>query len=441
MKNFWLIFVILLLGFFVRVAFTAHSLKISGDLLAQAEWGRKFWELGPKNFYSSRYYLLTPPTYPPLSNLIYAGAFWANENRIVLAKINNIAGVIPTSFLIFLDKTDPDIPYLFNYGYFLILKLPVILADLAISLFIYRVVLEITKNRNKAWLGFLLYLFNPITIFLSGVWGQTESLVALPAILSFYFTYRRKFYLSFPLFFISLYLKPTWILLTPLYLFSLYVYKPKGIILGLSVAILIYLSSTWVFSGKEIFPFTARMISSNISPFAKGVSRFSVTAFNVYSVFFGVEKDTSTSVSTIASLIPYIFLNYISFRRLVKGGRKDLTNLLGSIFIVGMGSFLFMTSMLERYFFPALIPMIILAAMNIRRFWSVILVQVILFINLYWSFYRRSDVFLNNLFLSNNLLLIRALSFVNVAAFIYLISKPPRSVLQLNNRGLPLKRG
>lgn len=422
-KNFWFILAFLLLGFFVRVIFTAHSLKISGDLLAQAEWGRKFWELGPRNFYSSRYYLLTPPTYPPLSNLIYAGAFWLNENRIVLAKINNIAGVIPTSFLIFLDKTDPDIPYLFNYGYFLILKLPIILADLAISIFIYKIVFEITRNKNKAWFGFLLYLFNPITIFLSGIWGQTESLVALPAILSFYLAYKRKFYLSAPLFFISLYLKPTWILLAPLYFFSIYFYKPKRIIFGSLIVFLIYLSSTWVVSGKEIFPFTARMISSNISPFAKGVSRFSVTAFNVYSVFFGVEKDTTTSVSTIVSLIPYIFLNYISFRRLVKGGRKNLTNLLGSIFIVGMGSFLFMTSMLERYFFPALIPMIVLVAINIRRFWPAIVVQAILFINLYWSFYRRSDVFLNSLFLSNNLFLIRALSFVNVAAFVLITRK------------------
>ena len=74
------------------------------------------------------------------------------------------------------------------------IKLPIILADLALAMTLRDFVFGETGNKEAARKAMILYLFNPMTIILSGIWGMFDSipvfLVLLSTILLFNKQYR-----------------------------------------------------------------------------------------------------------------------------------------------------------------------------------------------------------------------------------------------------------
>jgi len=65
-----------------------------------------------------------------------------------------------------------------------LIKLPVILADLAVGVVVYRFILNRTKNLTSARRGLSLWLFNPLVIYVSSIYGMFDSLPALFMLLS-----------------------------------------------------------------------------------------------------------------------------------------------------------------------------------------------------------------------------------------------------------------
>ena len=132
-----------------------------------------------------------PPNYPPIISLIYAYSYWLYDHKYVLAQIHNIVKFYPSEF----------IDYFYKNGYYLTLKLPSIIADLAIGIFIYRIILSITNSYKRSLFALSIYLFNPVSILLSSIWGQTDSLIAIIALLSFYLLAKKHFAASVILYF------------------------------------------------------------------------------------------------------------------------------------------------------------------------------------------------------------------------------------------------
>ena len=417
----------LLLGFLVRAFLTRYGNR--GDLAVFAEWGQKFWELGANNFYLSEDWYYTFPTYPPLSSLMYAGLYWLFEHNYVLAQIHNVVKIIPADFIIYFNKIVAHSPFQYREGYFFLLKLPSILADLGISVVIYKLILNLTKVRKRAFIGFLVYLFNPVTIFLSSVWGQSESLVSFFGLLSFILLYYKKTWVSIPLFFVSLYLKPTWVVFIPLYLFLLYLYRPKlsHIVWGSGLALGLFLLTTFPFSEANVFSFTKETVLHNILPSAKGTARASISAFNFHTIFMKIDRSLATErflripATTLGTLL-YVFFNLFSFNYL-RTRKKLLFPTIVSLFVIGFGSFLFLTNMLERYFFAAFAPMIVIMFVSVETLVYVALMNLVVFANLIWAFYRRWFDEIDVPFTSNNFLLIRVLSTINVLSFFVLIKR------------------
>ncbi len=56
-----------------------------------------------------------------------------------------------------------------------LMKLPSILADLAIGWLIYRLILDLGASKRRALVGAAIFVFNPITWFDSIVWGQVDA--------------------------------------------------------------------------------------------------------------------------------------------------------------------------------------------------------------------------------------------------------------------------
>jgi hypothetical protein len=79
--------------------------------------------------------------------------------------------------------------------------------------------------------------------------------------------------------------------------------------------------------------------------------------------------------------------------------------------------------MLERYFFASFVPMIILMFTNPRVLvWGVI-INLVVFVNLLHSFFRRSWGALADAFEASNFLLVRIFSLINLALYTLLTKK------------------
>lgn len=424
-KNNLLIIVLLLLGFLIRVFFVDKI--VVGDLMNYAEWGQKLVEKGPQNYYFSEGWYYSVPVYPPVSIWSFAGAFWFNEHRYILAQLHNLIKFPPSIFII----------YFYKWGYIFLLKLFPILCDLGLSFLIYKLIFSLTKNFKKSIIGMLIYLFNPITIFLSGYWGQTDSVVGLLALMAFIFAVNKNVAISLPIMFLSLYYKPSWSVLIPFYLFVTYVVKPKisKFILGGVISLLLFIVTTAPFADKNVFTYGWELFTKRY-PLPIGITgKASISAFNFQTIFFKLDIDYSDMKllllqSKTWGLIGYLVVNVLAFINFKK--QKDkLIGMLSGIFIIGFGSYLFMATMLERYFFPAFVPLIILAFSHPKIIWQFISINIILIANIIYSFYRRGSDEIYHFFIDHNFLLIKLLSIIIVGLYIDIVNKLQSAKIRL----------
>jgi len=166
-----------------------------------------------------------------------------------------------------------------------------------------------------------------------------------------------------------------------------------------------------------------------MSPSSKGLSRASNSAFNFFTLFFEIDKTYGSQqilglkLDTLG-LIFFLLINVFAIYFYIKKNKSnDLTKLSFILFFISQATFLFMTGMLERYFFPAFIASIILMFLNFKDFGIYMIIQnLIWFLNLFYSFYQRQIGWVKLLFESNSLMLIRILSLISLIN-LFLITK------------------
>ncbi len=428
-KKRFLFFLVILIGFLLRIYLTRFG--NFGDVNAFAEWGKRFWELNPKDFYFDKNWYYTFPTYPPISMFMLGFLYWVYDKRYILAEIHNATKLVPSAFILYFNTPVPKDPFLNTFGYYLLLKLPAIIADIFLSILIYNIVLTLTRNKKKAIFSFLFYILSPVSLFISGVWGQTESLVSLFGLVSFLLLLNRRFSISLLSMFLSLYLKPTWVVFLPLYLAIIFYNRREltKIFIGILICLGMFFISTFPFSGKDIWGFSKKVVYENFSPEAKGDTKTSTSLFNFYSIFLPIDKVLSSDkiFKTISfndlSLIFYVLINLIALNILRKEKEISLATLVKLIFIVGFGTPLFLVGMLERYLFIGFLPMIILGFMTPKTLKYVAVINTIFFLNLIWSYFRRSSSEVDLLFTGNNFLLIRLFSLINTLFYLFWLKK------------------
>ena len=76
------------------------------------------------------------------------------------------------------------------------IKLPVILADIAAALVLYRIMRELEFDEDKCLIASAIWLFNPITYFVTSFWGMFDSTAVLFQLLAVYVLLRRRIILS-----------------------------------------------------------------------------------------------------------------------------------------------------------------------------------------------------------------------------------------------------
>lgn len=416
-KSCFFIGLILLAGFVLRILLV-HRVMV-GDLLAYLEWGEKIWQWGTKTYFFGQHpWYYSPPNYPPLAALLFGGINWLWQHKYWTAQLHNITRFPPSVFIV----------YFYQYGEVLLYKLLPILADLGLGLVVYQLVKKFTSNNLRALAALAFFVLNPITIFISGAWGQTDSLIAFFGLLAFVVLAKKKIIFSMLLFFISMYLKPSWGIIAPFYLWCLYLAKPnlKSFLIGCFLVLTAVFVISVPFAEKGVLAFTKRMwVDKYIIP-VKSVGKASVSAFNFHTIFFRVDRDFFNAKylglikADSLGLLAFIALNYFAFG-FVKKTRNFLWGETVGLFVIGVGSFLFMSNMLERYFFPGFASLAVIMFTEFKTFLYGIGMNLIFAANLLWSFYRRGSDEIDHPFTNNNFLLIRVLSFAIVGFFIKIV--------------------
>ncbi len=416
--KFLLFISIFLASFLLRICFVPTFIEESGDLQLYSDWGEKFWEYGREFYYVKDWYY-APPNYPPIISLLYGASYWMYEHKYVLPQIHNSTKLIPSVFIV----------YFYEHGYILMLKIWGILGDIGVGLLVFYFVKKITKKDSFGITASAFYLFNPITIFLSGVWGQTDSLVLLFGLLSFVSLIKGRAALSLPLLFVSLYLKPNFVMFLPLYVMAFLLTKQgkKQIIAGIVASLALIIIVSLPFSQKGLLDYTRLLVFERVVPTASAAHKASVSAFNFHTIVGKIDATADSNMylfmpANIFGWLTYIFFNFISFLR-IKKEKVSLESTLMSFFVIGFASFLFLTNMLERYFFAGFVSLMILFFTNYRRLGYFVVLNIVLLANIIYAFFRRNVGEIADLFSESNFLVIRILSLTTVIFYFIFIKE------------------
>lgn len=430
-KNFTPILLTIFIGLFVRLLVSNWFGHV--DLLSIAYWGEWMSRFGTGNFYSNEVWVYSWPTQLPIANLLYGFTFevyqFLNWLFAHIAWIIGTYRLVPTLFLWWFDFVKWFGGDLYgetglHSGHILTIKLLAIFADIAISLIIY--LLARKYFQKKAYFFSAAYLFSPFSFYLSALWGQYDQIGFLLVIIAFLVFFQKKIQFLAPfLYFLSINIKPTYLIFLPVFillLFKKYVHKIQ-ISIGMVMVILCFIYSTALFTDKNSIDFLQNDLVGKV--FFKAEFKVSVTAFNLWYALVGVK---ALNHNVMFLLLPakiwgytiFLYLNCIAILFLRK---FTLERLVTVLYIISSGSFLFLTNMLERYHFAGVVSLLMLCVFkqNLFKYWLVI--SAIFWINLYNNWWQ-PEIFtpFQSLLLWNDHLLPRVLSIVNVLIFVRVLA-------------------
>jgi len=385
----YLLFLIILFALFFR--FFLSSKTFHQDLLSQAGWGEYIYHAGSKGFYSHSVWTFSWPNHPPLTSLYYGYCYklyrqlslrlhqsvlFLNKRGLNWDSYNQFVGS-------FGQILSPESPY--PRGYLLTLKIFPIIFDTLLALLIF----FLARNScNRPLLYVFTYLISPFSWYISSLWGQSDQISAFLTMLSFLILLKYPIF-SIILFYLGVSIKPTSIFLLPLFLFILFKNRIglNKILLGGFICLIINYFIFRAFTDTNLYNFTFNILLPRLFD---RPPRLTTNAYNFWHIF-ALDKGLSDQTkflfipANIWSGIFYMIINILAFR-IVKV--KNNKSIMAAIFIVGFGSWLFLTNMLDRYSFIGIISGLILSIYHpkIIRYWLIL--SIIYWLNLFrgWWF-------------------------------------------------------
>lgn len=399
------------------------------DLISNAAWGQWIYENGTKGFYYNSNWIYAWPTQLPIINLLNEFNYWLYIQLLELFRYAS-SYIVPHlapghmlwyfKFVIWFDQAKfPESPV--SLGYLVTAKLLPIIADLLIAIVLYLLALKQQHSQNKALIWPIIYLFSPFSWYISALWGQVDQLSFFLFLISILALFYKKLFLSVLLIAISIGIKPTTAVFIPYYLFLIYKQKVNLLNLGSSLLIIsaFFIYTTLLFSDKNLLVFIYQDLIPKIV--FKSEFRVSTNSFNFWHIIIGNKALNDSSIflllpAKIWGYIVYVLLNVLAFK-LYKPNK--LSNIFSGLFIIGIGSWLFMTNMLERYYFIGIVSLLCLTIYQPKliKYW--LIASLFFWINLYhgWWFPEHFN-FLRLFLISNNGVWGRVIAFMNVSIFI-----------------------
>lgn len=361
------LYIVAILAFILRMAFSIIFVGHSTDISCFSAWADAMATYGPAGFYSSGMFADYPPGY------MYV--LW-------------VIGAIRQAF---------SIPYQ-SALFVLLLKLPAIIADIFSAYIVYYLALSKDIAKQRAVMLFSVVALHPVFAFLSGGWGQIDSLLTLAFLGFIYLFVNDKKILAGIVYGLAILIKPQALMAGPLFAVIYFTgitkqnVKERLIKTALAVfaacAVILILALPFN-HGENLLWLKDKYFSTATSyPYA------SVEAFNLFAFLGGnwepIENTVLGIPYSILGIVFIIFSVAASCVLYVKAQQREktaslylsLSLLLASLFVLG-------PYMHERYIFPALLPMLIAAIYyNDRRLlFSFLGFSVTLFLNSLSAFY------------------------------------------------------
>ncbi len=321
----------------LRLVIIAFPVAFWVDMDTFMAWSRRMVEVGPGAFYAPDYFCDYPPGY------LY------------------LLGMLGWLYHLF-DPTWAHYGHGFGLGN--VLKLPGILADIASSYLIF-VMLRGRVTIRSAYHGALAYAFNPLVLFVSGIWGQIDSLLTLVMLGVTFLLLQNRFLTAAAMAVGGVMLKPQGIFLAPFFVLSQWFRRPwwmwpAATALGVLVVWLV----TVPFHPGLVDPFV--FLYQKMSATAGTYTSSTINAFNIWAPtsldngvlmwgdqytdarrIFGIPHHT-LGLAFVAILSAW--MGVFMYRK--RNGGVGPLFLAAAILLLGF--FLFPTRMHERYIFPAI---------------------------------------------------------------------------------------
>ncbi|MBP9817928.1 hypothetical protein KBC75_04240 [Candidatus Shapirobacteria bacterium] len=352
------------------------------DVGNHLDWGNRFWLYEAPSFYTASTWSVSAPNQP--FNTIYLFAIIAGLKNILFSItlfLNKNISIFPSSLVWILET---------NLHVWLV-KLPSILSDIGLSWLIYQIV---SRYQPKlALIASSLFLFNPVVIYNSTFWGQTDSLINFFSLFGLWLAYNKKYFWGAFFFFLSFTFKMSLLIYLPLYLILLFKQKPNIISLLTNhlIVLAIFFVLTLPFSiGKNILNWPISLYLHTV--LGSQGNMLSGNAYNLWFLPYGadiVRQSTPTQIITgsllfLGFLIPLVIKYYFS--------KNTLNNLILVCFLTSFASFLFLTNMHERYLYPIfpLLPLLYSFNQHIFSIPKIITLSLLHWLNLYQLWYYPS---------------------------------------------------
>lgn len=354
------------------------------DLGNHLDWGIKFWEIGPKNFYENLFWRVSWANQPP--GTIYIFAVMAKVYQIIFSIAWWLNLKIPAFPSIL-------IPFLEGKLHIALVKMPAILADFGMGFLIYKFLKEF-RNERMGKIGALIFLFNPVIWYNSAVWGQTDAIINFFGLWSIYLFSRKKPLWATFVFLFSLYFKGSLLIFLPIILILLWQSKEdwwkKVLVVLVTPPVLAYLSFPFV-KWMSPIPWMYHLYRDRV--FGHQGNMLSANAFNLWAVIFGIDFSLNDQGK-------FLYLTFKNWGQLLFGGsvllpllalwRQKKFNLVMTswvLFLVSLFSFLFLTNMHERYLYPAIpyLTLLVFLLPSWKFFYGFF--SALFFLNLYHLWY------------------------------------------------------
>jgi Gpi18-like mannosyltransferase len=308
---------VLLVLLIVKILIAPHfSYKV--DVGSYSAWALKLAAEGPARFYAPGYFADYPPGYMYvlwavglLSRLLRAG--WQSEWFVAL------------------------------------LKLPALLADLAVARLIFA---RLRPGRKRvAWLAALAFALNPALLLNSTIWGQTDSVLALLSLLAFMALGDRRFELAWSLAALAVLTKPQALLLVPLFVLWPWGWWKSGRPLS---ALLAIFATVYVvadpFRGERPWSWLVELYTGTTGYYAET----SVNAMNLPALLFGMRgNDAEKYLGLTTQSWGFAIGLVVGLLFLVPYLRRRTRSLhAGLIAAATLVAFMCLTRMHERYLYP-----------------------------------------------------------------------------------------
>lgn len=277
-----------------------------------------------------------------------------------------------------------------NQDFYLILKIPSIIAELFLAFFIYKQIAK--KSLSWATIAASMVLFNPAFIFNSSIWGQIDGLLSLTMLLAVYLLTQHKLVFSSVFLGLSFLIKPQTVALAPVFL--LFLVKNLSIRnilkLCLPFMLVVFVLSLPFFTNQHLLGLL-RLFFQMTSDYPYT----SLFAYNLWGVVGFWIPDSQLWLN-----IPYQAWGYLIYALfwLTTGYfyfKRKLS--LYALSALGTLSFFFLpTRVHERYLYPAIVFLIMLSAFYKSRILLILtgILSLLHFINLYHAYIDSYETYL-----------------------------------------------